>query len=299
MIEIPVQYIELKTGEKIAYREIGEGKQPLVLLHGNMSSSVHYQNLMNELKNDFHIYALDLVGFGDSSYNRELNSIQDFSKDVSAFIEEFDLSNVILLGWSTGGGVALETAIQCPTRIAQVVLLDSVGMEGFVLYEKDEHFMPQLDKPLLTKESVAKDPVQVAPIVAMYANGDKNSLKNVWNGAIYTSIQPDEEEYDQYLDAMLKQRNIVDVDYALTRFNYSDKHNGVVMGEDRGKLVTQPILIIHGRNDLVVPVGEAEKWKDYYGDQAELVIFESGGHSLPTDDLKGLAKVIKEKRRGE
>src|SRR5690554_477461 len=131
MKQYDVKTFEATTGETLAYRETNTPGETVLLIHGNMSSSVHFQPLMEQLEKHFNVYAMDMAGFGDSSYNRTLNSLKDFSDDVKAFIEYKELHDIHILGWSTGGGVILEIAAEMPERIKQVFLLNSVGLQGY------------------------------------------------------------------------------------------------------------------------------------------------------------------------
>ena len=294
MKHYPVHYLPVSTGETLAYRKAGEAGPHLVLVHGNMSSSVHWQTTMERLEDSYQIHALDLRGFGDSTYHQELNSLYDFGEDVAAFITELKLEDVLILGWSTGGGIVLETARLLPEVIKQVVLLDSVGLQGFPMYKKTADFQMDFSQPISTKEEIAVDPVQVLPILNAYAQKDKNLLKVVWDATIYNLKQPSEEDYELYLDAMLKQRNLVDVDYSLVHFNMTNEANIYGEGADTLKQVVAPILILHGQKDLIVPVAEAHKAKEYLGDQATLIIFEEAGHSVVTDDLDLFEKTLRD-----
>ena len=87
MKQYEVKTLLLSNGETIAYRECGHGDKTIILVHGNMSSSVHFQTTMEALENDFKVYAVDMRGFGDSSYNSELNSLHDFSIDIQLWIK--------------------------------------------------------------------------------------------------------------------------------------------------------------------------------------------------------------------
>ena len=120
-------------------------------------------------------------------------------------------------------------------------------------------------------------------------------MKMIWNAVIYNMNQPSEEDYELYLDAMMKQRNLVDVDYSLVHFNMTDDYNGVRAGSGRMKDITADIIILHGEKDLVVPVSYAHDMKQRFGDQAELVLFDQAGHSVITDDLDLFIKTIVEK----
>lgn len=283
MKDYEVNYIDLKTGETIAYRKAGQGDETILLIHGNMSSSVHYQVLMEELEKQYTVYAMDMVGFGDSTYNRQINSLHDFSQDVSAFIEALNLKDLYIMGWSTGGGVVLETACDIPERIKKVFLQSSVGIQGYPMFKKDENNQPILTERIFKREDIEKDPVQVVPALQAYEANNKDYFKFVWNLTIYNKKQPDEKDYDKYLDAILKQRNLVDVDVALTNFNMTNDPNGVNNGTGRISMVKAPVVILHGEDDMVVPKDFALLTKSYFGDQAELVMIEDAGHSLFTD----------------
>lgn len=294
MKHYPVQTLTLPSGESVAYRQAGTKGDLIVLVHGNMSSSVHFQTTMEQLENEFRVYAVDLRGFGDSSYHSELNSLHDFALDVEGWIEALDLKDFYLLGWSTGGGIVMEVAADMPVRVRKLFLLDSVGVKGYPLYKKDAKYQPILSELYKYKEEIALDPVQVLPILNAYANRDKGMLKAIWNAVIYNLVQPNEEDYDEYLEAMLKQRNLVDVDYSLLMFNITHDFNGVTEGTGRIDLIKCPVVIMHGAKDYVVPYPMALEMKQHFGEQAKLITFENAGHSVVTDDLDLFIKTLKE-----
>lgn len=285
MKDYPVQTLTLKNKEVIAYRECGQGEKTLILVHGNMSSSVHFQTVMEQLESQYKIYAVDMRGFGDSSYHAELNSLKDFAEDIELWIEALDLNDFSILGWSTGGGVVLEIAADLPERVKQVLLLDSVGIKGYPMFKKDDKGQAILSQLLTTKDEIKTDPIQVQPILNAYETQNKDFLKLVWNAVIYNIKQPSESDYEMYLDAMLKQRNLVDVDHALVHFNMTHDFNGINTGSGRIDLIKCPVVIMHGKLDYVVPFSHAEEMKRYFNDQAILIPFENVGHSCITDDL--------------
>lgn len=292
MKQYPVNYQKLSNKETIAYRKAGSGDKTLVLLHGNMSSSVFWQTTIENIESDIEIIAPDLRGFGDSSYLSTFDSLLELALDIEELLKHLNVKEFTVLGWSTGGGVALELAALLKNQVEKVILLDSVGVNGFTMYKKDEKGQMLFDQLLLEKADIAKDPVQVLPVLNAYATKDKAMLKMIWNATIYSKAQPAEAEYDAYLDAMLKQRNLVDVDYSLVHFEMMANDKKV----SRFKEITVPIVIMHGTDDNIVPYNEALKMKDYFKDQAQLVTFENVGHSVMTDSfelwLKELKKAI-------
>ncbi len=292
MKEYQLNYVELNTGEKIAYRKAGDHGRTFVLIHGNMSSSVHFLSLMEKLEKDFVVYALDLVGFGDSSYNRRLDSLEDFSRDVTAFIRHFDLKDVIILGWSMGGGVALETSVDNQDRISQIFLLSSVGLQGLKIYKNDLTSFGMLNIVRMSRrEDIEGDIVQTKQYNIAIKNKDRDYFKLLWD-AIFINNRMSKEEYDLLIDASMKQRNIADAIYSLANFNMTTVSNGVSEGSGRIYQLRKPITYIHGDLDTVVPLSDVKSSVKVIGERADCLVFHGCGHSIMVDDLEKLYSTI-------
>ncbi|MEN6635481.1 MAG: alpha/beta hydrolase [Clostridiaceae bacterium] len=268
--------------ETLAYRASGAG-ETIVLIHGNMSSSVHWQTTMEHLEGRYHVVAPDMRGFGDSTYNSRFDSLRELAQDLERFLDEAGIDTCTLVGWSTGGGVVLEMAADLPARVKNAILVESVPPTGYPMFKKDASGQPILSELLKTKQDIEIDPVQVAPVLAAYASGDREMMRAIWNAVIYNRKQPPAEDYELYLEAMLKQKNLVDIDYSLLTFNMTDKPTGSAEGSGRLAQLKCPVTLIHGMLDLVVPCAWAE------GAQAaisgsSLVTLETTGHSPITDD---------------
>jgi len=284
MKQYPVHSVALPGGETLAYRRAGETGPTVVLIHGNMSSSVHWQTTMEALENDFTILAPDLRGFGDSTYNAEFDSLLDLARDVEVFMDAMGIGQAALVGWSTGGGVALEVAADRPDQITKVVLLDSVPPTGYPIFAKDATGAPILDRLLTSKEEIAADAVQVVPALTAYANNDRETMRAIWNAVIYNLNQPPADDYEDYLTAIMKQRNLVDVDYSLLMFNMTDAPTGSAPGSGRLARVACPVVVMHGEQDMVVPLDWGKQTVALLGDRARLVTFPASGHSPITDE---------------
>lgn len=286
MKDYPVHYVSIPRGEKIAYRTAETTGPWVVLLHGNMSSSVHWQTTMEALEKDFRVIAPDLRGFGDSSYNAPFSSLHELALDVEEVLDVvLSGDDFSLVGWSTGGGVAMEIAADWPSRVTRLVTLSSVATNGYPLYKKDAGGHPIVGQLCQTKEEIAADPVQVKPVLDAYATGNREMLRAIWNAVIYNQHQPNDEEYEQYLTAIMKQRNLVDVDYSLLTFNITQQTNGAVEGNGRANNITCPVVILQGEQDMVVPPAWAAQIQETIGDNATVVMLEGCGHSALTDNF--------------
>lgn len=282
--------MKLKNQETLAYREQGTGDQVMILLHGNMTSSQHYDVLLEALPESLHVIAVDMRGFGGSSYLQPINSLKDFSDDIKDLTAQLGLKSYVLVGWSTGGGVAMQHAADYPDKVEKLILIESVGITGYPIFKKDEKGQPIMGDFITTKTEIATDAVQVLPILNAYAKGDKATLKTIWNMLIYNNKQPDEKQYEIYLEDMLTQRNLVDVDYALVHFNISKTHNGISMGTGEVEKILCPTLVFQGDQDLVVPQAMGASIRDNIKNVT--YISHPYGHSPLIDDVQMVTKEI-------
>ena len=89
------------------------------------------------MQDQYHIYALDLRGFGQSTYNQSIDSLQDFAEDVKLFIDELKLEKFSLMAgqWA----VALRCNYSEPPNFAEkLILVESVGMKGYPIFKRYE-----------------------------------------------------------------------------------------------------------------------------------------------------------------
>lgn len=286
MKEYEVKYQEVETGETIAYREAGDKGKTILLIHGNMSSSVHFIPLMEILESKFKVYAVDLRGSGDSSYNNPVNSLEEFSHDITSFIRLKNLKNIVLIGWSTGGGIALETAVDNEGLVDHIFLLSSVGVQGYKVLGSSLNSFGMIDtKYIYDRKEFTEDALTFRQILHAYKTRDREYFKLLWD-QIYVRKKPCEEDYGMYLDAVLKQRNYLDLVYSLANFNMTTTNNGVNEGSGRLFQLRCPVTILHGDDDTVAPIEDAKLTAKFIGERAELVVFKNKGHSLITDDLE-------------
>lgn len=120
---------------EIAYLQAGTGSTPLVLVHGNTSSSLFYQDFMLALAATQHytVYAPDMRGFGDTQALPidATRGVCDFSDDLFAFTQALNVTSFHLFGWSMGGNVCIQFAIDHPTLLRTLTLQSPGSPYGF------------------------------------------------------------------------------------------------------------------------------------------------------------------------
>jgi len=110
----------------IVYDMKGEGEPTLVFIHGWCCNRGQWENQVPEFAQDHRVVALDLAGHGDSGNNRAAWTIPDYARDVEAVVTHLDLDDVILVGHSMGGPVALIAAARMPDRVIGVIGVDTL-----------------------------------------------------------------------------------------------------------------------------------------------------------------------------
>ncbi len=278
--------------ETFAYCEWHEqAKEVVLLIHGNMSSSLHYLPIAPMIAENYRVLAPDLRGFGDSTYHQPIEHLDDFADDLKTFMDALNVDQAHLVGWSTGGGIALSLAARHPERVISVTLIESASVKGYPIFKKDAAFQPILTELYQSKEAMALDPVQVLPAQQAMEKDDVDFMRQVWQAAIYNVKLPEEEALALNLSETLKQRNLIDVDWALMTFNMSHESNGVVEGSGLIDELIAPILNIWSRQDYVIPE-VMFKENEALLPKAEHLIYDDGSHSPITDFPERLAQDI-------
>ncbi|HIK37454.1 MAG: alpha/beta fold hydrolase [Geminocystis sp.] len=128
---IPGQYWQWR-GQNVYYVRGGEENRskphpPLLLVHGFGASTDHWRKNIHQLKEDFEVWAIDLLGFGRSAkpawdYNGQL-----WQEQLSDFITQLIQRPTVVAGNSLGGYACLCVGANHPDKVAGVILLNSAG----------------------------------------------------------------------------------------------------------------------------------------------------------------------------
>jgi len=107
---------------KLFFREFGKGK-PLLILHGLFGFSDNWVTHAKRLADYYRVILVDLRNHGHSPWSVEF-SYELMAADVEELVNQLELSNVILLGHSMGGKVAMRYAQLFPERLDKLVVVD-------------------------------------------------------------------------------------------------------------------------------------------------------------------------------
>ena len=110
----------------IHYLEWGNLQNPPMILLHHISSQAHaWDQFAASMSKEYHIVAPDMRGHGNSDWAGEGNyTTEDYASDIEVLVQTLDLNNIIMLGGSTGGRVALVYTAQNPDKVTHLIMED-------------------------------------------------------------------------------------------------------------------------------------------------------------------------------
>ena len=255
-----------KDGTEIYYKDWGIG-QPLVFSHGWPLSSDSWEAQMYFLATaGYRCIAHDRRGHGRSSQPWDGNEMDTYADDLAQLIESLDLKDVVLIGFSTGGGeVARYLGRHGTTRVAKVVLVSAV---------------PPL--MLKTQSNPQGTPIEAFDEIRAGSLKDRSQLyKDIASGPFFNFNRPGAKSSQGMIDSFWRQgmiaghKNTYDCIKAFSETDFSADL----------KKFDVPTLIIHGDDDQIVPIGAAAHQSSKLIKDAVLKVYPGAPHGL-TDTHK-------------
>lgn len=226
--------IEKGSAVQLAYHDYGKG-QPVILIHGWPLSHAMWEHQVPFLVDaGYRVITYDRRGFGDSSKPWSGYNYNELAKDVNDLIEGLELENVILAGFSMGGGeVARYIGKYGTKRVAKAILISSVV--PFMLATEDNPKAVDASVFEGMKEGIAKDrPAFFKDFGKNFVNLDKNSER----------VSQAQVDYNWYVACSASRKATLD---CVDAFGKTDFRADC-------KKFTIPTLIIHGDDDAIVPM---------------------------------------------
>ncbi len=108
---------------ELFFRTFGE-EQPIIILHGLFGSSDNWNTLAKTLsENTFKVFTIDLRNHGQSPHSEDM-SYELMAKDITEFIQKYNIQKPILMGHSMGGKVAMYVDYLYPNILQQLIVVD-------------------------------------------------------------------------------------------------------------------------------------------------------------------------------
>ncbi|MEB3224914.1 MAG: alpha/beta hydrolase [Synechococcus sp.] len=260
----------IQLGEyQAAYTVSGQGK-PLVLLHGFFGDAWTLNALVDELKDDFQCFNLELLGFGDSAKPKINYLITDQVNFLHTFIQQLGLAQVYLVGYSYGAWVAAAYAIaqgsdeiQC--NLSGITLLTPAGIRDDSFAGRYTYLRPLLWDIFLVDWGLAA----LKPLMAIV--GKKEDFAMIKQARTEILRQP---AAAALLKARLRPEDAVDT-------VEKDLHH-----------IKCPSLIIAAENDQHIPLWHCKTYEEKI-EHASLFTLVGAGHDCPQTHPQEIATQLK------
>ena len=115
--------VKLPAGHTLRYYEWAGSGPNLVLLHGSGSYALQWEWVIDELRDRYHVFALDQRGHGDSGRPDGEYSAEEGAQDVHQFVQTLGLGKIVIAGNSLGGRVAQVFAAEYSSECSAAVIL--------------------------------------------------------------------------------------------------------------------------------------------------------------------------------
>jgi len=231
---------------RIHYLTGGRGT-PLVLVHGLGGKALNFALVIPSfMQHGFRVYAIDLLGFGDSDRPDVDYSISLQADVLRQFLDSQHLTQADLGGWSMGGWVSLKFATDHPQRVHRVFVGDSAGID----------FKPTFD-PALFRPANGEQARQLMTLLTPQA---KRIPRFVENG-IARELSRRGPAVGRAMNSMMTRNDVLN-----------------------GKLnaIKAPVLVVWGKQDALIPLACGEEMHREMP-QSILAIVDGCGHLAPVE----------------
>ena len=244
------EYVEA-GGYRLHYFEAspgnGGGGTPLVLVHGLGARGEDWGAMIPALAaQGFHVYVPDLLGYGRSPKPDVDYSISLEEQTVVQFMQAMHVPRADVGGWSMGGWIAMKLALDHPEMVDRLAIYDSAGV-----------YFPATWEPALFTPS---DVVGVKKLIAMLTPKPR-PLPNFAAEAALRKLEGNAWVVQRSMSAMTNGRDLLDF---------------------RLHGITQPMLIVWGAQDELIPLSAGEVIHKSVP-QSVLNIVEGCGHLAPAE----------------
>jgi pimeloyl-ACP methyl ester carboxylesterase len=255
-------------GVETSYLEAGSGP-PVLMMHGSgpgVSGTANWQYNIPVLAEKFHVLAPDIVGFGATERPTDIvYSLRAWTDHVWAFLDALGIEKTAIVGNSLGGRIALQMATDRPERISRMVLMGSPGV-GMSLAEG----------------------LQALRAYEPSHDAMRALLRNYF--AVDPTLITDE------LVAIRYEASVADGAYEAYRAMFFDpRHKGSELGitEEEVRAIATPALLVHGREDKVVPLSVSVSMLDLLPN-ADLHVFSHCGHWTQIERADEFSALVKD-----
>ena len=123
--------------DQLYLKQAGSGT-PLLLIHGLLVNGDMFASVFDAFAKSYHVLVPDLRGHGQSKHLAPPYTVEQHAHDLAMLLKSLSISSAIVLGYSQGGAVAQQLAIDYPNLVSRLILACTYAYNQITLQEKLE-----------------------------------------------------------------------------------------------------------------------------------------------------------------
>ena len=240
-------------GIRTNYLEAGSGDQTVVLVHGSgpgVTAYANWRGVLPALGEDFRCVAPDMVGFGYSERPENADyRLDTWADQTLGVMDALGIERAHLIGNSFGGAIALRLATKHPDRVGKLVLMGSMGVPFAITEGLDN---------VWGYEGTLE---HMKTVMGYFAYDKALTSGDLAQARFEGATQPGFQESFSSMFPAPRQRWV----------------EAMTVPDDEIRKLTNRTLIVHGREDQVIPVANSYRLLELL-DNADLSVYSHCGH---------------------
>lgn len=249
------------------YIEAGDGP-PLILIHGSgpgVTAYANWRGVIPEFAKQFHCYAPDTLGFGYTDFPDDIPHFQmdRWVAHLIGFMDALGIEKAHFIGNSYGGALTLALATRHPGRVDHIVLMGSAGLDFPMSDGLDQvwGYTPSLDN--------------MRDLMRIFAHNPNLVTEEIVSSRYEASMRPGAQESFGRLFPEPRQRWLAEL----------------AAGEDNLAAMPHRTLIIHGREDVIVPFSRSVRFHELIPN-SDLHVFGGCGHWTQIEKREAFVELV-------
>ena len=266
--DIAEKLFELQDGNKLFYQFhfLSDESPTVIFLNGLSQSTMSWAAVTPQFIGKYNVLLLDLVFQGKSTAEGDFRSYDQHAKDVTALVQSLEIKKAVLCGLSYGSAVSQHALVQFPDVYSGAVLMSTFGHNAEVFNAMGESWKSALrvgGYPLLL------DVMLPVVLGATYFEKPLIPIQTLKEIRISNNLNA-----DNLFKLMMATE---------TRGDYREQLRKVKV----------PVMIIHGEEDLLIPVATAQQVNEFIP-ESDIIVLSGVGHTLNLEAIPQISGLITE-----
>jgi pimeloyl-ACP methyl ester carboxylesterase len=251
--------ITLSSGITLEYVRRGDASGvPVIFLHGVTDSWRSFEWMLPHLPSTINAYAISVRGHGGSDRPAHGYDAEDFARDINGFMERLEIPSAVVVGHSMGSGIALQFALEYPSRTRALVLMGAMSKWGGTADIDDlvaavARFGDKVDPAFVLEFQLSTVATSVPDIIEVAVEESLRVPARVWQAAFA----------------------------GIARFDVSKELS----------TITVPTLVLWGGKETIATFAEQEVLVRGLR-RARLRVYDDAGHAIHWDEPERVARDI-------